>query len=247
MPNRILKESICTSDNIDTLTWFEEVLFYRLMVNCDDYGRFDGRAAIIKNRLFPLKENLTIKAVSAAINALASAGLVSLYEFEGKPYLYLPTWNEHQNVRAKKSKFPSPEDGVNTSEIICKQMYANVPVIQSNTKSESESSASKTRARFVPPTLDEVKAYVAERKSNVDPQGFIDFYAAKGWLVGKTPMKDWKAACRNAEGWERWNHPAKVKSAPGGSYAPTKGASASDMERMAKYRREMEAKREQQS
>lgn len=61
-----------------------------------------------------------------------------------------------------------------------------------------------TRTHFVPPTLDEVTAYVRERGSKVDPQGFIDFYASKGWLVGKTPMKDWRAACRNAEKWERW-------------------------------------------
>ena len=54
MPNRILKESVCTSDSVNKLSWFEEVLFYRLIVNCDDYGRFDGRVSIIKNRLFPL-------------------------------------------------------------------------------------------------------------------------------------------------------------------------------------------------
>lgn len=61
------------------------------------------------------------------------------------------------------------------------------------------------RKRFVPPTLEEVTAYVRERGSPVDPRAFIDFYAAKGWLVGKSPMKDWRAACRNAESWERWN------------------------------------------
>lgn len=59
--------------------------------------------------------------------------------------------------------------------------------------------------RFVPPTLAEVQSYVAKRQSPVDPQGFIDFYESKGWMVGKTPMKDWKAACRNAETWERWS------------------------------------------
>lgn len=59
--------------------------------------------------------------------------------------------------------------------------------------------------RFVPPTLAEVQSYVAQRQSPVDPQGFIDFYASKGWMVGTTPMKDWKAACRNAETWERWS------------------------------------------
>lgn len=60
------------------------------------------------------------------------------------------------------------------------------------------------RSHFVPPTLEEVAAYVRERGSMVDPQGFIDFYAAKGWMVGRNKMKDWKAACRNAEKWERW-------------------------------------------
>lgn len=83
--------------------------------------------------------------------------------------------------------------------------------------------------RFVPPTLAEVQSYVAERQSPVDPQGFIDFYASKGWMVGKTPMKDWKAACRNAETWERWSRTAA--SAP-----PEKGlAQALTDRQMEKY------------
>lgn len=118
MPNRIIKESVCTSDSIDQLGWFEEVLFYRLIVNCDDFGRFDGRTAVIKNRLFPLKDNLTLKNVEAAINKLARVGLVTPYESGGKPFLFLPTWNEHQSVRAKRSKFPEPE-------IICNQLQAD--------------------------------------------------------------------------------------------------------------------------
>lgn len=139
MPNRILKESICVSDSVSSLSWFEEVLFYRLIVNCDDYGRFDGRISVIKNRLFPLKDNLTIKAVGDGINKLASAGLVALYEFEGKPYLYLPTWNDHQNVRAKRSRYPAPDCNVNTNECKCNHAQANVPVIQSVSESVSES------------------------------------------------------------------------------------------------------------
>lgn len=97
--------------------------------------------------------------------------------------------------------------------------YSDTPCIQSvseldtqgrvvedrRVKSKSVKAASPPHAaRFTPPTLAEVQAYVSERQSPVDPQGFLDFYAAKGWLVGKTPMRDWKAACRNAESWERW-------------------------------------------
>ena len=68
-----------------------------------------------------------------------------------------------------------------------------------------------TRPRFVPPTLEEVTAYVRERGSMVDPQQFIDFYAAKGWMVGRNKMKDWKAACRNAEKWERWQQRGRTR------------------------------------
>lgn len=68
-----------------------------------------------------------------------------------------------------------------------------------------------TRSRFVPPTVEQVAEYVKERGSKVDPQGFIDFYEAKGWMIGKNTMKDWKAACRNAEKWERWNKAADTR------------------------------------
>ena len=58
--------------------------------------------------------------------------------------------------------------------------------------------------RFTPPTLQDVKAYCIERKNDVDPERFIDFYESKGWMVGKNKMKDWKAAVRN---WERKEKP----------------------------------------
>lgn len=54
--------------------------------------------------------------------------------------------------------------------------------------------------RFIPPTVDEVAAYCQERGNGLDPESFVDFYASKGWMVGKNPMKDWKAAVRT---WER--------------------------------------------
>jgi hypothetical protein len=53
---------------------------------------------------------------------------------------------------------------------------------------------------FVPPTLEEVMAYCAERGNSVDAQRFIDFYESKGWMVGSSPMRDWRASVR---GWER--------------------------------------------
>ena len=58
----------------------------------------------------------------------------------------------------------------------------------------------KRKKSFKKPTLEEVKAYCEERKNNVDPELFIDFYESKGWKVGKDSMKDWKACVRT---WEK--------------------------------------------
>lgn len=62
--------------------------------------------------------------------------------------------------------------------------------------------SNKERGRFTPPTLSEVSSYCLERKNKVDPQRFIDFYEAKGWMIGKNKMKSWKAAVRTWEGRE---------------------------------------------
>lgn len=55
----------------------------------------------------------------------------------------------------------------------------------------------KKRTRFVPPTVDDVKAYVREKGTTLDAERFVDFYSSKGWYVGKNKMKDWRAAVRN--------------------------------------------------
>lgn len=54
--------------------------------------------------------------------------------------------------------------------------------------------------RFCVPSVDEVRIYCQERGNGIDPQAFLDYYDARGWKLGKTPMKDWKAAVRT---WEK--------------------------------------------
>lgn len=56
--------------------------------------------------------------------------------------------------------------------------------------------------KFLKPTVDEVREYCLERKNDIDPEKWFDFYQSKGWRVGSQPMKDWKAAVRT---WERRN------------------------------------------
>lgn len=204
MPNRIIRESICTSDSVDKLSWFEEVLFYRLIVNCDDFGRFDGRAAVVKNRLFPLKENLTLKTVENALHGLASAGLIALYVFEGKRFLYLPTWGKYQTQRAKVSKFPSPDGGKQADEIICKQMHADVPVFE-NRESRIEYAIRDAE--------DSAEPQAISLPLNDGTEYSVSVEQCQDW-AGLYPAVDVIQQLRNMRGWLDAN-PAKRKTKRG--------------------------------
>ena len=49
--------------------------------------------------------------------------------------------------------------------------------------------------RSVQPSVDEVRAYCAEKGYTFDPEAFVAFYESKGWKVGRNPMRSWQAAC----------------------------------------------------
>lgn len=215
MPNRIIKESIHTSEDVNMMTDFQFRLWVSLITYVDDFGRGDARPAIIKGSCFPLRDRITNKDIEAALRALAGIGCVSLYEVDGKPYLYFPTWESHQTVRNQKSKYPAPAEGqqLQAIESNCKQLKANAPVIQSESESNPNPKEGVRAARFTPPTVDEVRDYCRERGNTVNAECFVDFYTAKGWKVGKSPMKDWKAAVRT---WEKEDGDGKRRSQPRG-------------------------------
>lgn len=109
MPNRILKESLTRSESINELSWFAEVLFYRLIVVADDFGRFDGRAAVIKGTCFPLR-NIRVSQIEKGLNELASVSMIFTYTVEARSFLQIANWSKFQTTRAMKSKWPSPEE-----------------------------------------------------------------------------------------------------------------------------------------
>jgi predicted phage replisome organizer len=78
------------------------------------------------------------------------------------------------------------------------------------------------RKPFIPPTVEEVSTYCTERGNSVDAEAFVDFYASKGWMIGKNKMKDWKAAVRT---WEQGDKRKGVKM-NGGNRNPAEGSTA---------------------
>lgn len=213
MPNRIIKESICESEKLASVKDFDFRLWVCLITQADDAGRGDARPAIIKGRCFPLRESVTIKSISDSLHALASNGLIGLYEVGGRPFYWFPSWTEHQRVRDCKPKYPAPEESDNPpqSAASCGELRQSAASCGLNPiQSESNPNPNpkeEARERAHRPTVEEVAAYCRERGNSVDAERFVDFYASKGWKVGNQPMKDWKACVRT---WEKRDAPAET-------------------------------------
>ncbi len=125
MPNRIISDKICRSEDYNSLSPFLRDLFIRLLVSADDFGRFDGRTPVIKGTAYPLVD-VTEKQIGDGLSALSTAGMIDLYTVAGRPYLRFTNWDRYQQQRAKKSKFPAPDDVENcVDNVTCLQLISN--------------------------------------------------------------------------------------------------------------------------
>ena len=101
----------------------------------------------------------------------------------------------------------NPQSKVKESKVKESRVLGGAPAAPAPTHAPSE--GENLGSGFVPPTVEEVAEYVRSRSSCVDPQVWVDYYAARGWMTGRAVMKDWKAAVRASETWERWQKPGR--------------------------------------
>ena len=107
---------------------------------------------------------------------------------------------EYNVFESPRTENPNEEKPYPENPNTDKPNSENPPQLNTNTLNTKKSNTKKSNNIFVPPTVEEVKAYCTERNNNINPEHFVDYYESKGWMVGRTKMKDWKAAVRN---WER--------------------------------------------
>jgi outer membrane lipoprotein SlyB len=95
-----------------------------------------------------------------------------------------------QNETKEREGTPPPPDEISTAELPV------LPDAPTTSEGVAEKPPDEAAMVFTPPTVEEVNAYCAECKNDVDAMRFVYFYQSKGWMVGQTKMQDWKAAVR---------------------------------------------------
>ena len=108
---RSIKPEFWTSEDVAALDWPTRLLFIGLWSYVDDNGVGRDNAKLIKADLFPLEDDPreTLATVSRGLQALCDGGQIARYNVDGKPFLYINAWEDHQRIdRPNKPRYPLP-------------------------------------------------------------------------------------------------------------------------------------------
>ena len=152
-----------------------------------------------------------INTVRLALNTFESFGMIELID----NVITIPNWEKHQSLdkleqAREKTRIRVAKHREKQKLLAKNECNVTVPECNANRIEEDKNRLEEDKIRednnksnrFIKPTIEEIEAYCKERNNNINASAFYDYYESKGWLVGKSKMKDWKAAIRT---WERNN------------------------------------------
>lgn len=192
---RMFAKSITNSARFLQMSADARLLYYDLGMNADDDGVVEAFTVL-----------RTTGADKSLLDALAGRGFVAVLNDD--LVTYITDWKQNNFIRPDRYKssmytdlLKQFNDGIPTVD----QRYTQVRLGKDRLGKESIGKESVVLGEdkpsgFIPPTVEEVQEYCLTRNNNVDPERFIDYYKAKGWMVGQNKMEDWKATVRS---WER--------------------------------------------
>lgn len=107
MPIRMLRDWT-DSESVNSLSANAEVLFVRLIMKADDYGRFHGNVKLMRSLLFPLRDGIRDADMSRWMAECQKVGLLRVYQAADKPFIEIRNFG--QRMRQSVKKFPDPVD-----------------------------------------------------------------------------------------------------------------------------------------
>lgn len=211
---RMFAKSIIDSDAFLDMPLSAQALYFHLSMRADDEG-FLGNAKRVRSMIGASEDDFKLLIVKRFVIVFEDGITVIRH------------WRVHniiQKDRFKETIYVDERSRLGFDKNKTYTECVETPCIQVGNETETQvrlgkgslgkerlgeesapPSAAASNSRFVKPTLEEITEYCRlERKNNVDPQAFFDFYESKGWRVGNQPMKDWKASVRT---WERREKP----------------------------------------
>ena len=203
---RMFAKTIIDSDAFLDMPISARLLYYDLGMRADDDGFVNSPKKIMK-MIGATNDDMNILILRKFVIAFES-GVIVIKHWRINNYLRSDRYHKTLYVKEKEQLEIDDKGNYHTrSDVGIPKIESGIPSTVDLGKDSigkdrlgKDSIESSSAKRFTPPTVEEVRAYCNEKGYAVDPERFVDFYASKGWMVGKSKMKDWKASVRN---WER--------------------------------------------
>ena len=195
---RMFAKTIIDSDAFLEMPLTSQALYFHLSMRADDEG-FINNPKKIARMIGAADDDLRVLASRKFIIPFES-GIVVIKHWKIHNYIrrdrITPTVyeDERQQLTTKDNGAYTTCDGRVADKCQSSDSQMSAQVRLGKDRLGKDSIESK---RFTRPTLDEIRSYCAENGLAVNAERFMDYYDANGWKVGRNPMKDWKATCRN--------------------------------------------------
>lgn len=211
---RMFAKTIIDSDAFLDMPLSAQALYFHLSMRADDDG-FINNPKKIQRMVGASDDDCKVLIMKRFIITFES-GIIVIKHWKIHNYIrsdrYKPTIYEDEKALLVENENKTYTERENVGIPNGYQRETQVRLGKNSLELEEDSIEEKPkRKRFVPPTIEEVKAYCQERQNGVDAERFIDYYTANGWQVGKNKMKDWKAAVRT---WEKRSFDSKPTAKP---------------------------------
>ena len=131
-----------------------------------------------------IETGLSFQQTRTAINKLKLTNELTIKSTTKYTIISIKNWEEYQLDNKQNNK-----------QITNKQQTNNKQITTTN----NDNNDNNEKNIFIRPTLEEVEQYCLDRNNNINAQYFISYYDAKGWMIGKNKVKDWKACIRTWE------------------------------------------------
>lgn len=192
---RMFAKTIVTSDAFLDMPPTARCLYFTLAMFADDDGFVNNPKSIMRQ----------VGSTTDDMNILIAKKFVLTFE---SGVIVIKHWKIHNYIQSDRYHSTKYQDEKALLMLDDNKAYTmlDTPCIQDVSNVDTEVRLGKDRIgkvnKYIPPSIEDVRAYIAEKGYHVDAERFVDYYTSNGWMVGRNKMKDWKAAVRN---WERKN------------------------------------------
>ena len=189
----MIDPSIWQSEDFSKLSTLAKLVFIGLFSLADDEGRGRCNPVYLKSTLFPYEEDIRSADIDKTLSEISSNMSVIFYTCDGSSYYSLYNWNTWQKIdKPSQSKIPEYDEKT-MSKIFDDNSTSPRRTVAPNKKGIEKEIKGKEEKKFIPPSIDDVKKYVEEKKLKVNAQQFYDYFTEGKWVDsnGKA-VKNWK-------------------------------------------------------